>query len=416
MTDLHRDRDDAIEVQLTGWAYGGEALGRAEDGRMVFAPFSIPGERVRGTLIEDRSRWARMSPREWLERSPDRIEPRCEHFGVCGGCHYQQIAYPQQLQVKAAIVKEQLQRIGGFSEPLVMETIASPQPWEYRNHMRFQVLPSGKLGFMRFSEPSPFALDLCHLPEPDLKELWPRIDIPEGSSIEQVGLRIGSDGDPMIVLHGSLDQLIEVELDFPASIVWQDQQAWRVLAGDGAISFEVTDCSFQVSPPSFFQVNASILPHLVAQVLAALELEAGMHFFDLYAGVGLFSAFASKQGARVFAVEESASACLDFEINLQSCDDVWLYEAPVEDALAAVDTSADVILVDPPRAGLSRTALDSILQHNAKRLVYLSCDLGTFARDAKRLRTGGYVLGCVIPIDLFPQTYHVETLSTWQHA
>jgi 23S rRNA (uracil1939-C5)-methyltransferase len=416
MINPRRDRKDAIEAQLTGWAYGGEALGRAEDGRMVFAPFSIPGERVRGTLIEDRSRWARMSPKEWLERSPDRIEPRCAHFGVCGGCHYQQIAYPQQLKVKAAIVKEQLQRIGGFSEPPVMETVASPQPWNYRNHMRFQVLSTGKLGFMRFSEASPFTLDTCHLPEPELKELWPRIDLPEGSSIEQVGLRIGSHGDPMIILHGSLDHLIEVELDFPASIVWRDQQAWRVLAGDSAISFEVTDLSFQVSPPSFFQVNSSILPRLVEQVLAALELEAGMHLFDLYAGVGFFSAFASKQGALVFAVEESASACFDFEINLQSCDDVWLYEAPVEDALTAVDTSADVILVDPPRAGLSRAALDAIHQQKAKRLVYLSCDLGTFARDAKRLRAGGYELERVTPIDLFPQTYHIETLSTWQHA
>jgi 23S rRNA (uracil1939-C5)-methyltransferase len=416
MTDPCRDRNDAIEVQLTGWAYGGEALGRAEDGRMVFAPFSIPGERVRGTLIEDRSHWARISPREWLKRSPDRIEPRCSHFSTCGGCHYQQIAYPQQLQVKADIVKEQLQRIGGFSEPPVMETIASPKPWNYRNHMRYQVLPSGELGFMRFSEQSPFAIDICHLQETGLEQVWHRIDIPEGSSVKQVGLRIGSDGDPMIILHSSLEQLNEVELDFPASIVWLDQQSWRVLAGDVAISFEIINHRFQVSPPSFFQVNSSILPLLVEQVLDALALEAGMLFFDLYAGVGLFSAFASDRGARVFAVEESASACFDFEINLQSCDDVWLYEAPVENALAAMDVSADVILVDPPRAGLSRAALDSILQQKADRLVYLSCDLGTFARDAKRLHAGGYELGRVTPIDLFPQTYHIETLSTWQRA
>ena len=138
-----------------------------------------------------------------------------------------------------------------------------------------------------------------------------------------------------------------------------------------------------------------------------------MTFFDLYAGVGLFSAYAAQHDVRVFAVEEAPSSCADFELNLQPFDDISLYEARVEVALSAIEAKPDVILVDPPRAGLSRPVMDSLLSIKPLRLVYLSCDLGTFARDAKRLAAGGYRFEQATPIDLFPQTSHIETLSIW---
>ena len=416
MTNPLHDQDGLIEVQLTGWAYGGEALGRARNGRMIFAPFCLADEHVIGTIVEERSRWARILPQEWLQLSPDRIEARCPHFTLCGGCHYQHIPYERQTQIKADIVREQLERIGGLSDPGVADMVPSPLPWHYRNHMRYRVTPDGRLGLMAFDGKHAFALEQCYLPDLEGLELWSQIDLPQGSGIEQVGVRIGSLGDPMIIFHGDMEKVAEVELDFPASIVWQDQQSWRVLAGEGAIHFEILGHTFQVSPPSFFQVNSSMLPSLIEQVLAALDLRPGMTFFDLYAGVGLFSAYAAQNGVRVYAVEQSLAASFDFEVNLRTFEDVWFYEAPVEDALPAIDVAADVVLVDPPRSGLSRAALDAILKLNPTRLVYLSCDLGTYARDAKRLNTGGFQLEQVIPIDLFPQTYHIETLSGWQRA
>jgi 23S rRNA (uracil1939-C5)-methyltransferase len=411
---MNHKRNEPIEVQLTGWAYGGEALGRAQDGRMIFAPFCMPGEIVRGTLVEDRDRWARMLPQQWLQTSPGRLEPRCPHFTECGGCHYQHLPYEQQLVIKATIVKEQLQRIGKLSDPPVSDTLPSPQSWEYRNHMRYQVLPDGSLGLVRYNDTTPFSLETCLLPEPELKDLWARIDLPPQSPIAQVSTRTGTSGDPMIILHGDMNRISEVEINFPSSIIWQDGDAWRVLAGESAISFEINGHSFRVSPPSFFQVNTSILIDLVQQVMSVLQLETGMNFFDLYAGVGLFSAFAAQQGARVFAVEESSSACADFEVNLGAFEEISLYEASVGAALPAIDVNADIVLVDPPRSGLSRAALDAILKHLPERLAYLSCDLGTLARDAKRLQAGGYELERVKPIDLFPQTFHIETLSSWR--
>jgi 23S rRNA (uracil1939-C5)-methyltransferase len=139
-----------------------------------------------------------------------------------------------------------------------------------------------------------------------------------------------------------------------------------------------------------------------------------MRMGDLYAGVGFFSTFAAACGVEVIAIETSSSACVDFEQNLTAFEGISLYEAPVEMALPAVPINLDVVLLDPPRAGLSRPALDALINHRPPSIVYLSCDLGTFARDAKRLRAGGYSLQEVTPIDLFPQTFHIETLSIWK--
>lgn len=413
MNEEQQSPNETLEVLLTGWAYGGEALGRAGDGRMVFAPFCIPGEQIRGSVTQSRERWARVFPQEWLLESSDRLDARCSHFTICGGCHYQHIDYDQQLVAKRDIVREQLERIAGFGDPIVVDTIPSPQIWNYRNQMRYQVTRQGALGLVPINETTPFPIEFCYLPEPALVPLWSQIDLPQESSVQQVGMRVGTHGDPMIILHGDMADLSEVEVDFSASIIWQDLDAWRVLAGDGALHFELLDQSFRVSPPSFFQVNTSILPELIKRVMQALKLQSGMTFFDLYAGVGLFSAYAAQYDVRVYAVEEAPSSCADFEVNLQSFNDISLYEASVEVALSAIEAKPDVILVDPPRAGLSRPVMDVLLNINPSRLVYLSCDLGTFARDAKRLTAGGYRMEQVTPIDLFPQTSHIETLSLW---
>lgn len=410
---MDQNEQSLIEVELTGWAYGGEALGRAPDGRMIFAPFCIPGEKVRGIVAEERASWARILPQGWLQASPERLEARCPHFTECGGCHYQHLHYDHQLRVKAAIVSEQLERIGGLSNPPVTTTIPSPEPWFYRNNMRYRVLPDGSLGFVRYRETIPFAIKDCSLPDPELADLWRRIALPPGGPVGQVSLRIGTAGDAMVIFHGDSAEITDFEADFPVSVIWQDEEAWRVLAGESALLFEIQGFAFHVSPPSFFQVNTGILPGLVDLVLSALRLEPGVTFFDLYAGVGLFSAFASQRGAAVYAIEQSISACADFEMNLRECVQVSLYEAPVETALPAIGASPDVILVDPPRSGLSRPALDAIVARQAGRLVYLSCDPGTLARDAKRLRDGGYELEQIAPIDIFPQTFHIETLSSW---
>jgi len=404
---------DLIELTLTGLAYGGEALGRDEEGRMVFVPFALPDERVAVEIVDARKRWARARLVEVIEPAAQRIEPRCPHFTVCGGCHYQHMSYDDQLAAKTVIVAEQLRRIGGFEEPPIADPVPSPAPWNYRNHMQFSLTSDGKLGFVTASSDRVFPIEECHLPEPALVDLWPRLKMGAIPGVSRVALRAGAQDDLLVALHGEGDPDVELHLDLAASAVWLGPGGAAVLGGEGFIVIDVQGHSYHVSAASFFQVNTALAGELAAMALKALEVQAGEVVFDLYAGVGLFSAGLAEREVQVMAVEESPWAAADFEINLDAFDDVALYEASVEQALPAMEEIPDAVLVDPPRAGLSREALDLLVEVAPERLVYVSCDPATLARDGKRLKAAGYKLESVTPIDLFPQTYHIETISSW---
>lgn len=403
-----------IDLTLTDLAYGGDAIGRDEQGRMVFVPFALPGERVSVQIQEARKRWARGRLMQVLDPAPDRVQPRCPHFTTCGGCHYQHMSYQDQLRAKTGIVAEQMRRIGGFEASPIEPPVASPHPWNYRNHMQFSLTAQGKLGFVEAAGESVLAIEQCHLPVPALADLWPRLEMAVIPGLERVALRAGAEDDLLVVLHGGGDPDVDLHLDLPASVVWLGPGGAAVLGGEGHLVIEVADRRYRVSAGSFFQVNTYLAGELANRALEFLDVQSGEVVFDLYAGVGLFSAGLAELGARVVAVEESPWAASDFEINLDEFDDVALYEAPVEQALPAIGEKPDAALVDPPRAGLSREALDLLIEAGPERMVYISCDPATLARDAKRLAAAGYRLMRVTPIDLFPQTFHIETISSWR--
>jgi 23S rRNA (uracil1939-C5)-methyltransferase len=218
----------------------------------------------------------------------------------------------------------------------------------------------------------------------------------------------------MIMFEGKGAPEMEVIIDLPASIVWLAPGGLLVLAGERSLDFIILDQTFVVSAGSFFQVHTALAEELVKLVIHELHVQPGETIFDLYAGVGLFSAFLAHEGARIVAVEESSRACADFEKNLEAFDDIELYEAPVETALTAIRSRPDAVIIDPPRAGLSREALQHLIDLTPSRLVYVSCDPATLARDGSRLSDAGYQLERCTPIDLFPQTFHIETVSLWQ--
>ena len=416
------------ELTLTAFTYGGDALGRLEDGRAVFVPFGLPGERVRIRITEERRGYARGELVEILQAAPERIEPRCKHFGTCGGCHYQHLPYEAQLRVKTEILRDQLQRIGGIEDPPVGPMAACPSQWNYRNQVQFHLTREGKIGYVRVGLPPPLRssgasrrpaptvipISECHLPDAAINGLWPQLDFEPGMNIERVSIRAGMEDELMLVLEADTPEAPELEIEAGISVAHVFGEQSIIIAGEDHIYLRVLDRDFYVSAPSFFQVNTAMAAKMVQHILTNLPISQSTLLLDVYCGAGLFSAFLASKCRRLIGIESSSSACEDFAINLDEFENVELYEDSAEHALPSLDVQPDIVLVDPPRAGLERAALDAIVQMNPATIVYVSCDPSTLARDAARFIKGGYRLRDVTPFDLFPQTYHIESISLFE--
>jgi 23S rRNA (uracil1939-C5)-methyltransferase len=402
-----------FELQLEKLIYGGDAMGRLEDGRAVFVPFGLPGERVRVRLTEEKRGFARGELLEVLEASPHRIVPRCVHFGICGGCHYQNLPYEEQLQAKAEILRDQLRRIGRIEDPPVQRTMASPSPWNYRNHVQFHLTGEGKLGYVRTDAPTVFAISECYLPEGSINSLWPQLEFEPGTNIARASLRTGKEDDLMLVLESDSPESPELEIEAEISVAHMFEENTVVIAGNDHIVISVLGRDFRVSAASFFQVNTAMAEKMVNHLIANLPV-ANLPIttlLDVYCGVGLFSAVLASKCERLIGIESSPSACEDFSFNLDEFNHVELYEGLAEEVIPHLEANPDIVLVDPPRAGLEKCVVDGILKLNPRVVAYVSCDPSTLARDARRLIDGGYRLKDVTPFDLFPQTYHIESIS-----
>ncbi len=195
---------DLLTIRLEKLVYGGNALGRLSDGVAAFVPFGLPGEKVKVRVIEEKPGHVRAELVEVLEPSPERIAPRCKHFGVCGGCHYQHLSYQTQLQVKTAILRDQLMRIGKIPDPPVEPIIASPLEWNYRNHVQFHLTREGKMGYIAANGRGVFPITECHLPETGLNELWPSLEFDPELGVERISLRVGMNAEFMLVVESEV--------------------------------------------------------------------------------------------------------------------------------------------------------------------------------------------------------------------
>jgi len=396
-----------ITLTLTNMAHGGDAVGRHE-GRAVFVPFGIPGETVRARITQDKGRFARAEIVEVLETAPIRVEPRCKHFGQCGGCHGQHIRYQAQLEFKRQVVADQLARIGGLREVTVHPTLPSPDPYNYRSHITFQTTPDGHLGFVSTDGRTIIPIDECHLVRPEIAALSF-----QGSAISshlpnakqgKLRVQIGSMGDPII---------------FPLDSSQQNDDSNSLLSthySSRSVTYTIKSHNFRCSAGSFFQVNLSQAEKLVELVLERLALKGSEWVLDLYSGVGLFTAFLAQAASQVSAVEAFPPAIADAMVNLDSFDNVDLYEGTIEAVLPALKGKFAAAVVDPPRSGMDAPALNALIKRAPRRLVYVSCDPATLARDAKKLVISGYTLRNVQPVDMFPQTYHVESVALFEYA
>ena len=412
-----------FDIKLEKLTYGGEAMGRLPDpltgtrGRAVFVPFGLPGENVRVRLVQDKHGFARGELLEVLTASPERIDPKCKHFGKCGGCHYQNLPYEKQLQAKTEILRDQLQRIGKIENPPVKPIVASPLEWNYRNHMQFHLTAEGKIGFANSKGNSILPIEECHLPETGINAFWHELQFESNRDIERVSLRAGFDEELLVVLESESPETPELEIEADVSVVHLFDEHPIVIAGRDHLTNHILEKDFHVSAASFFQVNTKMAEKMIQHLLANVPVSMSTTLVDVYCGVGLFGKFFAPLCKKIIGIESSESACEDFVINLDEFDNVELYEGGAEEilpALAGQIADPACVIVDPPRAGIEKHALDAIISIEPQVIAYVSCDPATLARDAARLIHGGYRLVEVTPFDLFPQTYHIESISIFQ--
>ena len=390
---------------------GGDCLGRLPDGRALFVPFVLPGEVVRVALVDEKKRYARGFPLEVTEIAADRIRPRCIHFGECGGCQYQHLDYAKQLALKEDLLRDQFLRIGQIEDPPIQPIVPAPHPWHYRNHIQFHLGQAGELGFIHADGKHLLIIEECHLPLETINALWPQFELGAESGVFRLGIRQDTYDNLMLIMEGDDPKPPDFSEDMPVSAVYTPPDArLTVLAGDDHLVYTLHDQHFQVSARSFFQVHTAMAEKMITFLLENLHLEETTRVVELYAGVGLFSAFLAPRVGHLTAIESSGSACHDFVVNLDAYDNVVLYEAETEEVLPTLETPVDLLVMDPPRSGLAPAVHDALAYLQPKQIAYISCDPATLARDTKRILENGYQLESITPFDVFPQTGHIESI------
>ncbi len=412
MTDLTAE---PVEATVDGFTHGGEGVVRIE-GKAVFVPGTIPGERVRVRVVDDRRRWARAELVEVLEPSPDRVAPPCPYVPACGGCDLQHVAPAAQRQLKARVVREQLVRLGGIDAPEVAPCRAVGPDTGYRTHAYLHAAADGRLGFHRAGSHDVVPVAECLVLSPAAQRVRREVGDATGAVGVQVRAHEGT-GTAAVVLHPGEGPLEVPGGDVDVTLAQPDGTV-VALRGDGILAEEVHGLRFRFDASSFFQVSRAGATALVDEVLAAAGDVRGAMVWDLYAGVGLLSLPLARAGAEVLAVEGHAAAARWLADNAEQAG--LAVAVTVDDVTTFVRRGdlevPDVVVLDPPRTGAGRRTCTAIADARPAAIVYVACDPAALARDAAALAEEGYELRRAVPLDLFPMTHHVEVVATFAPA
>jgi 23S rRNA (uracil1939-C5)-methyltransferase len=385
-----------VALRPQSMSYRGTAVARLA-GRAVFVSGALPGESVLAVIERERRDFIEARAVEIVEGSPWRVLPRCNHFGETGSCEWEFIDYQEQLRLKSNILAEQLTRIGGFANVDPLPTVPSPSLWGYRNHARFSVDGEGRPSYLKRASHTPVAISSCAILNPLINALLPPLQdrlLGLGSVEVRCGERTGE-----LLIAPSLDG-----------------RGIGMESGQPHMHEELLGRRYRISAASFFQINTGAAEVLTRLVLEAADLHGGERIADLYAGVGTFACQLSPRAAAVVAVESSASACEDGRLNAGFLENVRYRAGLVEQVLPRLDPAPDIAVLDPPRAGCASRVVGTLLEQRPQRIIYCSCDTATLARDLRLFVQGGYRLVSTRVVDMFPQTYHIESLSVLVRA
>lgn len=389
------DERERIQLFLHGWGSRGEALAR-HNGNEIAVFGGIPGEHVVVEVLKRRDR-VTGTVVEVLSPSPNRTEPPCPYFGACTGCQWQHVDYERQLELKQKRVQDSLAGVGGLDVSVVSPTIPATDRYEYRNHARFTVgRKRGDIGFVNRDTRSLVPVSKCLLMHPAINQCLESL-MGNCAETTQLSIRYGVNTQDILVQP----QLKNEALDIPTG-----QKTYVESLGGR---------EFRIAAASFFQVNTRQAELVARLVKDGLQLEGEGVVVDAYAGVGVFAVLLAPLAEKVIAIEESASAVRDAEANATGLDNIEFRQGKTEDVLAQLaqsETNIHGIVLDPPRAGCHRAVLETLAHLKPARVVYVSCEPDALARDLKILCDGPFRLESVQPVDMFPQTHHVECVAT----
>jgi len=426
------NNQNSLQLTIEKLVYGGDGLARLpadENGRgkAAFLPFVLPGEEVEAKLVEQKSGFARAQAEKILQPSPKRIDPNCPYFQTCGGCHYQHTRYEHQLEIKAAILRENLHRIAKLK--LETELIVHPSPpWNYRNRTRLKIRtqPEFAVGYYKYNSHEFLPIDQCPISSPLINQAIQSLRRPgtKIADVDEIELFANADDSQLLAelycsanigeasarkmaeeLHQSLPQSAGVVAFRRATALAEPKAV--ASAGAPDLLYHTEHAAFRVSAGAFFQVNR----HLIGELAKVVTAEsAGQTSLDLYAGAGLFAVPLARSFAQVIAVESSQTSQSDLAYNCPA--NVKTVRTTVELYLKSVPAklSPDLVVLDPPRSGLGESVVRGLASLRSPRITYVSCDPATLARDLGGLLKAGYRVEQAHMFDLFPQTFHLETV------
>ena len=434
-----------IEIKISGISHEGQGIGRYEN-FAIFVPGPLMGEKVKAIVTEVNKSYAKADLLDILEESAVRVTPRCRIFDICGGCQLQHALYEEQLVIKCQIVENALKRIGKFQDVDVLPVIGMENPWNYRNRIQlhFQFINGQiELGFFRKETNQLAALDNCYLipdifnqivyfiktqlnkliaDEEDFKKIGlSHLVIQKSQDTGEIALVfVTANGKDMRIS----DLALAVVTEYPqvVSVVRNDNleilenifgTKWQHLWGKRKLVDRVGGNIFSVSAGSFVQVNPQQTELLYKAVLKYAGLKKAETAIDVYSGIGTISLLLAGYCDKVYGIEEVSKAIDDANENAiqNGIENIEFMLGKAEELLPGMEEAgikADLVVVDPPRKGCDIKALEAITAIGPSRIVYVSCDPGTMARDLRILSNNGYEIKEVQPVDMFPQTSHVE--------
>jgi len=394
---------DAIQIRLMGIDYQG--LTKSEwNGAPLSVMGGIPGELVTAKII-------RILPEKLIakvfkvdEASEHRVEPPCKYFLDCTGCQWQHISYDQQLELKSQMISEEIQKRKSLNNPSVVSIVPSPLKFNYRNHARFTVSKwpenMGQVGFMNNVTRRFVKIDECLLMDPKINEI---LKATQGKLRGHTQISVRTGQDRSFLIQPKLTGDSELTSKLPSS-------------GQSYFEDRILDRKFRIASPSFFQVNSLQMEQMVKEVVRMFRLNGEGTLLDAYSGVGVFAVLLSKYVNKVISVEESASSIQDALFNSFDIPNIEFIESKVENIINQIVDVIDYVLLDPPRTGCLPEVLEAVSDMNPRKVILVSCDSDAFVRDVEHLVKKGFRLIEVRPVDMFPQTRHIEILALLECA